>query len=92
MFSLHRRGSVHRVLHIQRVASHRDFHPRAFISVLLAIGLPVILNVPQDNETPAGPLDVLSATTELGAEPRNVRPERVHFNIVWACPHRPGCN
>jgi Domain of unknown function (DUF222) len=30
--SLHRRGSVHRVLHIQRVASHRDLHPgRSFL-------------------------------------------------------------
>ena len=60
--------------------------PKAFISVLLAIALPVILNGPQDNETPAGLRDVLSVMTGLGAEPRNVLPEGVHCGIVWACP------
>ena len=66
--------------------------PRAFISVLLVIALPVNLNVPQDNETPTGLRDVLSVMTGLGAEPRNVRPERVHFQYCLGLSHRPGCN
>jgi len=65
--------------------------PKAFISVLLAIALPVILNGPQDNETPAGLRDVLSVMTGLGAEPRNVRPEGVHCRYCLGLSHRPGC-
>ena len=74
MVSFYGRSSVHRVLHIQPVASHRNLHPKAFISVLLAIALPVNLNVPQDNETPPGghaaPQELSSAARTRQSLPR----------------------
>jgi hypothetical protein len=43
--------SIHRVLHIQRVKSHQTSTPRAFISVLLGLAPPVILNIPNTTKS-----------------------------------------
>ena len=71
------------------VRHRRAFQPRdRFISVLLGLAPPVILNVPQDNETSAGLRDVLSVMTELGAKPWKRPPGAGPFSLLPGPPAR----